>query len=732
MSKFLDLDEYVEETKEKVSVLPDVDRESINNLLNSLLYLSEEEQRQTVQMIDEITNNAFTEHKLNSKNPIMIFPTYDESFDDGFLQIGYVMAGDIPKYSFCLSKTNVTENILVVGRAGQGKTTLIFNFVKRLVERNINWIFFDVKDDYSGLCKMYDDVFVLSWNALKLNIWTNVPPGMPRKLWYRVVLDVLSHSQGLYSATPNHIIEQLEELHEEKKGHITNRDVVELLKSKYESSNKRDEYSSVAFNRLNAINETFDEVINVPFGWDVSKLFKGRVVIRTFPLTFENSSFLIQVLLLWEFYRRLFAQERLNRKFTYENGLNDFLTIVILDEAHHVMYSGQQESSVSIEKSIPPMSTIGSMGREFGLSILGSTQMSQHLLGTFKDNAGTLIVGNIPDFDQRWNLGASLGMDRDESKILGKVKKGTWVCKVLGRTDPFLLQTPLVSKGDMVAEKEILATAKPFILKLDAERKDMESRMFLSHLDKKQKTKLPEIGKEAWNVLNHLLEHPWQYQKQIMRSLGLSSEKMNDAKRQLKSRGLIEMVKFKVDREELHFILTKKALFLLKSFGKNPSRVAFWGLFNSMPSYQHRYMQFLTYIRLKDLGYVAKSEFKITDDRRVDVYAEGQKRIAVEIEHSTSDIENKVSILKDGLVDELVLLYTDEGHLEKIKSKLESMDVPSDKIWIGMANEYVKILRDMKDTVSGPESSRNEQNQNNSLRDKENFQNRGRNEGENA
>ncbi len=724
----VDLDEYFDEVKDKISVLPDVDRKSIESLLESMLYSNEEQNKVTKNWISDLVETKYTAHVLKSKNPVMKIVSEEDSKEEEFVEIGNVVAGDHVLHPFYLTRPNITENILVVGRAGQGKTTFIFHFVSQLVQQDLSFIFFDVKDDYSNLCTMHENVSIIDWNQIRFNPWTNIPLGMPKELWWKIVLDLIAHSQSLYAATPNHLLELLKELDEEKNGNITTQDIIDHLESKYESSTRRDEYASTAKNRLKAINTTFDKVFNCPFGWDVSKLFRGRTIIRTFPLLFEDSSLLIQLILLFEFYRKLFSQERF-RKFTYQN-LKDFFTMIILDEGHHVLSNSQQESSVTIEKSIPPMTTLVSMGRDFGLSILGATQMSHLLLGAFKDNAGTMLIGNIPDYEQRQHLGSSLGMDRDESKVLAKLRKGMWACRVLGRTDVFLLNTPLISKGTSIAESEILFRSKPFIDKLESERRELESRMFLAHVDKK-KAKTPEVGKDAWLVLNHLLEHPWDFQKRVATSLNLSPEKMKVAKSQLKSRGLVEFARFKIEREELHFILTRKALLLLKSLGKNPTRIAFWGLFNQMPSYEHRYLQFLIYIGLKDLGYVAKSEFRISNDRRVDVYAEGEKRIAVEIEKSTSDVKSKASVLSDGLVDELVLLYTDESHLEKIKSKIDLLDVPQDKIWIGLAREYVKILRDMRrDRVSGSESSRIDSKQDNSVPDNNTNQNRARNEGE--
>lgn len=725
-------DEFIDDINNKIKRIPNFPSDTIKKLLKVFIITRNERRKQKLkEKIERRVNTAFEKFKLGSKNPILSFPNLKDSSENGFTIIGTVMAGDVELHPFFLTKPNLTENIEVVGRAGQGKTTFVYYFISQLVKNNISFLFFDVKDDYIGLSSLYDDVLVIDWRDIRFNFWTNIPPGMDRESWYFVCLDALAHSQKLLNATPNHIVELVSNLYEEKKGQFTTQDIVDVLKSSFENSTKRDEYASIAHNRLFVVSKILDSVVNVKWGWPIDELFHKRVVIRMFGLDHLLASLLIQMILLWEFYRRLYAGERLDRKFTYQKDFTQYFTMICMDEAHHILWGGQQNSLVAVEKSPPPMTNLVSMGREFGLSILASTQMSHLLLRAFKDNAGTKIIGNIPDSKQRNEIASSLGMDFDDEKILGKLQKGIWACRVLGRTDTFLLKTPFVKKGNMIAEKELLAKSKPIIDQLEMKRQEIESRLFLAHLEKSQDRKnLPEIKNDAWQVLNHLLEHPWKFQNSIAKSLDLSSDKMQEAKKELLARGYVKVVKFTIERPEVHFILTNHALLMLRNLGRDPKNIGFWQCINSMPSYEHRYFQFLVYVGLKDLGYSAKSEFKL-GDRRVDVYAEGEKRIACEIEKSTNDIENKVSVLVDGLVDELVLLYTDEVHLRKAQEKLASMkEITIDKVWIGLARDYIKILREMRKrvTVNDSETSRNEEKPNDFTPDDSQNKKRERNE----
>ncbi|MCH7647553.1 MAG: DUF87 domain-containing protein, partial [Thaumarchaeota archaeon] len=310
----IDLDEWIDGVNDKLDVLDNVNKESIKSMLKVIPNLNEVEIRQLMADINEIVNTKYTKKKLSSKNPLLSFPSEEESKGD--FEIGTVCAGDKELYAFALTTENLRENIFVTARSGHGKTSLVFYFVGKLVYNNISFIFFDWKNDYRTLATMYPDILVVKWSDLRFNPLTNVPEGMDIKVWWRIVLDVLSHSQGLLMATPSYILQVVEELYDEKKGEITFRDLGNYLRSQHEESRKKGEYADVAENRIFNINQALDKVINVRHGFDVKDLFNKKVVIEMSPLDFGVASFLIQTLIMHEFYSRLTNNVRLNRKST--------------------------------------------------------------------------------------------------------------------------------------------------------------------------------------------------------------------------------------------------------------------------------------------------------------------------------------------------------------------------------------------------------------------------------
>lgn len=305
-----DLDEYIEEVRKKISRIPDFQKEAVESLLELLPHLDENEKRAMINDINSIVDPAYTSHIIVSKNPVLGFPSEEESKGDG-LKLGVVMAGDIEKYPFELTFENLRESILAVARSGHGKTRFMYYFVQSLVSCGVNFVCFDWKRDYRGLAEIHPDILVIRWSDLRFNPLTNVPAGLDIKQWWRVLFTIFAHSFGVLVATPSFILEQLEELYEEKKGLVTFKDLYEHLKRLNEQSKKRGEYLDVAENRIFTVNQALGEVVNVKYGFEISEIFRRKVVIELEPLDTPTASFLVQTLLMHEFFRRLRNQVRL-------------------------------------------------------------------------------------------------------------------------------------------------------------------------------------------------------------------------------------------------------------------------------------------------------------------------------------------------------------------------------------------------------------------------------------
>ena len=701
----LDKDAYIKEVRKKISVLPKINKRFIESLLQQTASAKEDKTSKLVAKINSVVDPAYTRHIIQSKNPVLPFPSKDDSAGDGFV-IGNVMAGDQKLYPFELSTENLRENIFVTARSGHGKTSLVYYFVDFLVRNKINFVFFDFKQDYRILARRYPDITVLRWSELRYNPLTNAPANMDVRIWHRILLDVYSHCNGLLMATPGHMLDAIGDTWNEKNGQMTFADLEAIIKNQRHETLKENEYTAVAKNRLSNTNHALGNVINCRHGFDVSELFSGQIVIEMHPLDFQMSSFLIQSLIMHEFHRRMQNQVRMNRKSTVSDEyFKDNFTLLIMDEGHNLNYSGQEDSIASTELSVPPLVTFFSQSRELLMGSMTLTQFPHLIMDAFKHNAGVKIIGNIVESDLQNDLGASVGMDTDDSANIGKLQKGKWIANVAGRTKkPFLLDTPYVEKGNIMAESEMLSRSERLVAKLIATQKDIEKKFFSTtpYSERQDNPHMPEISRDSWNVLNFIFDNEFAYQKQITDGVGISGDKMMSIKKTLLQKGLVRTVKFAVvDYLQVHYILTPKTLEIFGTMGKNQNRIRYWKfLSKTHPGYEHRLFQHvLKRLHKKDLGWNVTLEKTLADKRRVDIYCvhpHTQYRKAIEIETSTRDLENKLRILADGHADELVLLYKDHAGLTFAESKIETIAkqnrIKRDRIWIGLAKDYIKTI----------------------------------------
>ena len=712
---------YIEEVQKKVSVLPKINKEAIEYMLLQVANASEVRIRKIVARINSIIDPAYASLVLRSRNPILSYPSKEDSKGDGFA-IGKVMAADEELYDYELTTENLRENVFASARAGHGKTTLVFHFVEYLVRNGIHFVFFDWKQDYRVLARRHPEILVLSWSDLKFNPLTNGPQNMDIHVWHRVLFDILSHSQGLLMATPAHILKTVNELWEEKNGQITFRDLEGFIKNESSERNKENEYAAVAENRIFNINHALDRVINCKYGFDIQDLFHRQVIIEMHPLDFPIASFLIQSMIMHEFHRRLFNQVRMNRKSTLTDGyfLDEF-AMICMDEAHLTQWGGQEDSLVTTELSPPPLMNFFSQSRELLIGTFALTQFPHLIMNAFKDNAGTKLVGNVVEADRQRDLAASIGLDRDETKKIGKLRKGYWIANVAGRTSkPFLLHSPMVDKGPVMAEGELLSRKEQLIARMVAMQNKIETRLFadssFSHSADSERAHMPEIPSEAWEVLNYVFENEFSYQKQITDALGISGSKIVQIRDTLQKKGLVRTVKFAVfDYPQVHYVLTPKILDIYTILGKSQKRINMWknALTPSRPGYEHRMFQSFLGTQHRKLGWKVSSEKILPDGRRVDLYcvsAQTGYRKAVEIETTTRDLENKVRVLADGHAEEMVLLFKDAAGVQfarsRIKKILESHKIKQDRVWIGLAREYVKLLSGI---IKSSETARNDE-----------------------
>lgn len=102
--------------------------------------------------------------------------------------------------------------------------------------------------------------------------------------------------------------------------------------------------------------------------------------------------------------------------------------------------------------------------------------------------------------------------------------------------------------------------------------------------------------------------------------------------------------------------------------------------------FEHSLFQILIAFSFRNRGLRTTIEKTLPSGRRVDVYVEGRERIGIEIELTTSNIEEKVRGIDS--LDRLIILVKDEQVFHDFVLFLRNS--PNEKIRIGRVNEFLR------------------------------------------
>ena len=195
------MEETVEGMLEKLRFLREItDTSKIDSLILRLSKTKEPEMQ------------AFLLSKITSefKRLEEAFPISDSSFplvkrkEEG-LEIGNLIYKDQNIGRFSLSIEDLNRNMLIVGSTGHGKTSLIYNILRKASEKGIKYLVFDMKKDYNALGLKKDTVYI---DASKLRINPlEAPMNTNEKEWAVHFADIFSDSFSLLIGSRDYLLE---------------------------------------------------------------------------------------------------------------------------------------------------------------------------------------------------------------------------------------------------------------------------------------------------------------------------------------------------------------------------------------------------------------------------------------------------------------------------------------------------------------------------------------------
>ena len=247
-------------------------------------------------------------------NPFKDLPTREAV--KGNIHIGTIVGRE--NLNFGLNLEQLNQNLLIVGRAGAGKTTLILNIIKQLIQTNISCWMIDFKQDYRSLLHFYPETVVIRWQDFKFNP-LKPPEHVDPLNWLQIFFDVFTQALDVRLGSKFILIDYIDQLYREYgvydggKYFPTMHDLHALLKAKI-----RDRRTSISdrnkiftcLNKTTALLKRMGKVFDCSSGFPLEELLNKNVVFELNGLSVELQAWMVNMLLCWVFNHRIASGRR--------------------------------------------------------------------------------------------------------------------------------------------------------------------------------------------------------------------------------------------------------------------------------------------------------------------------------------------------------------------------------------------------------------------------------------
>ncbi len=366
------MEETIEGMVEKLRFLREItDTSKIDNLILRLSKTKEPEMQ------------AFLLSKITSEFQRLeeMFPVSDPSFPlikrrEAGIEIGNLIYKDQNIGRFSLSTEDLNRNMLIVGSTGHGKTSLIYNILRKASEKGIKYLVFDMKKDYKALGLKEDTVYIDA-SELRINP-LEAPMNTNEKEWAVHFADIFSDSFSLLIGSRDYLLENTINLFSSWNSNYPPR-LSDLLL--YITLNgKKNDYFKVIEGRLKSLISS-SSMFDCNLGISFDNLKEKNIVIGIENVGTAEQYFLVSFILSSFYYSNLGL-----------NVNNQFKRLVVIDDAHTILDVNREKDYA---KGIPVIHSIIAKIRELGFGFIFSDQQLSSVLSSAIQNTNTKFIGRI-------------------------------------------------------------------------------------------------------------------------------------------------------------------------------------------------------------------------------------------------------------------------------------------------------------------------------------------------
>ena len=457
---------------------------------------------------------------------------------------GEILIGSLEKTGapFGLNLDELNQHVLITGRAGSGKTTLIYILLHQLMEKGVPFWAFDFKRDYRHLSR-HGRLIVLNTSNLRFNP-LYPPTGVPLGTWMQDFTNIFCQSYGLREGGEWIILNSLNSLFQEyaaaQAGYPSVHDLLEFVKAYKPDSayGKEATYLQSVKARLGQCALSLNDAFDCSQGLRIEDLLRENVVLEIEGLVAGTQAFLINVLMRYVFMYRMYSGVR-------AQGLKH---VFLFDEAKIIFNRDQEYKDKNVAEET---SKFVSMIREFGEGLITADQMPQKVSDVIRGNLYTTICLSQSGGQNLFEMGRALGLNAKQQEALSclvsdkSIPLFQAVVKLSGKwPKPFLINIPAVSITKDVSDTELSDMMRPLLAGLsatatprvdykeilDRKKKAEKERAYEEHkkrVEQQEETDKVE-GYILIKILTHIRDKPFVDQKTRIQELGLGSSSTAD------------------------------------------------------------------------------------------------------------------------------------------------------------------------------------------------------------
>jgi hypothetical protein len=604
---------------------------------------------------------------------------------DGDIRVGSVKHTKAP---FGLNLEELGEHTLITGRAGAGKTTLIYILLEQLLKQKIPFWAFDFKQDYRHLIKL-GNVLVFDLENFRFNP-LRPPLGVKPKVWMQAFTTVFSQSYVLYEGTQSIILPHIYNLYNDY-GVFSGSDTYPTMFDLYESLKRHklgkkpireSQWLESATYRINKCLLSFGDMLDCDKGFPIENLLLNNVVFEIED--FENQPFILTIILRYVFQYRISNNQRSPLKHVF-----------LFDEAKSV-YNKEQEKK---DTGIPEISKFTTKIREFGEGLVVADQLPTKLGDSIKANVYTVICMSQSGGNNIKEMSNALGLNREQSEVCRTLNsdKTTKIFEAIVKLNgkwltPFVIHvTPFEMEKD-VNTAQLQDFMNPALEKLSkkvtprknyedilkAKEREWQLRDLEEKKARREKAEEREKieGHKLITILSNIREEPFISQKERIErlQLGSSSSTTNKYFDTLIAKGFVTKHKLSFGKGyggiTLYEITEKGRKFALMDNieipGKGDMPHKFW---------QHTIKDFYERLYKDDDRLSGRVEIeKRYPGKNVDVGFElDGKKVAVEIQHTLEHLTENIQLDLQGGCDQVIIAVPTKRKANSYRKKLEDI-----------------------------------------------------------